>query len=83
MTINCNGNLIDLSVPKIMGILNITSNSFFDGGNYSSETEILNQVEKMLNEGATFIDIGAYSSKPGAKFVSEEEELYNYKKKIA
>ena len=75
MTINCNGNLIDLSVPKIMGILNITSNSFFDGGNYSSETEILNQVEKMLNEGATFIDIGAYSSKPGAKFVSEEEEL--------
>jgi dihydropteroate synthase len=75
MTINCKGNLIDLSVPKIMGILNITSNSFFDGGNFNSDTEILNQVEKMLNEGATFIDIGAYSSKPGAEFVSEEEEL--------
>lgn len=75
MTINCKGNLIDLSVPKVMGILNITPNSFFDGGNFTSEEEILNQVEKMLSEGATFIDVGAYSSKPGAEFVSEEEEL--------
>ena len=75
MTINCKGNLIDLSVPKVMGILNITPNSFFDGGNFTSENDILNQVEKMLSEGATFIDVGAYSSKPGAEFVSEEEEL--------
>lgn len=75
MTINCKGNLIDLSVPKIMGILNCTPDSFYDGGKYKSESEILSQVEKMLNEGATFIDIGAYSSKPGADFVSEEEEL--------
>uniref|UniRef100_UPI00404A5D52 dihydropteroate synthase n=1 Tax=Flavobacterium sp. TaxID=239 RepID=UPI00404A5D52 len=75
MTINCNGTLIDLSIPKVMGILNITPNSFFDGGNYTNETAILSQVEKMLTEGATFIDIGAYSSKPGAEFVSEEEEL--------
>lgn len=75
MTINCRGNLIDLSTPKVMGILNITPNSFYDGGKYNSEVEILNQVDKMLLDGATFIDIGAYSSKPGAEFVSEEEEI--------
>ncbi|VXB99268.1 Dihydropteroate synthase [Flavobacterium sp. 9AF] len=75
MTINCKGNLIDLSVPKVMGILNATPDSFYDGGKYKSEIAILNQVEKMITEGATFIDIGAYSSKPGAEFVSEEEEL--------
>src|SRR5215217_5733821 len=75
MTINCKGQLIDLSQPKVMGILNITPNSFFDGGRYSNENEILAKVEKMLAEGANFIDIGAYSSKPGAEFVSEEEEL--------
>jgi len=75
MTINCKGNLIDLSTPKVMGILNITPNSFYDGGKFQEATVILSQVEKMLNEGATFIDIGAYSSKPNAEFVSEEEEL--------
>lgn len=75
MTINCKGNLIDLATPKVMGILNITPNSFYDGGKFQEETVILNQVEKMVNEGATFIDIGAYSSKPNADFVSEEEEL--------
>lgn len=75
MTINCKGVLIDLSVPKVMGILNVTPNSFFDGGKYKNENEILSQVEKMLDEGATFIDIGAYSSKPNADLVSEEEEL--------
>ena len=75
MTINCNGNLVDLQIPKVMGILNITPNSFFDGGKFKSESEILNQVEKMLFEGATFIDIGAYSSKPNADFVRESEEI--------
>jgi dihydropteroate synthase len=75
MTINCKGNLIDLATPKVMGILNITPNSFYDGGKFKEESVVLNQVEKMLNEGATFIDIGAYSSKPNAEFVSEEEEL--------
>lgn len=75
MTINCLGKLIDLSVPKVMGILNVTPNSFYDGGKYSDEKSILNQVEKMIIEGATFIDIGAYSTKPGADFVSEEEEI--------
>src|SRR6218665_83655 len=75
MTINCLGKLIDLTTPKVMGILNVTPNSFYDGGKHSDEKGILIQVEKMLSEGATFIDIGAYSSKPSAEFVSEEEEI--------
>jgi dihydropteroate synthase len=75
MTINCLGNLVDLSTPKVMGILNVTPNSFYDGGNYSDEKSLLQQVEKMVKEGATFIDMGAYSSKPNAEWVSEEEEL--------
>ena len=58
-----------------MGILNVTPNSFFDGGKYKNESEILSQAEKMLGDGATFIDVGAYSSKPNAELVSEEEEL--------
>lgn len=75
MTINCKGKLVDLATPKVMGILNVTPNSFFDGGKYKNEVEILSQVETMLLDGATFIDIGAYSSKPNAEFVSEKEEI--------
>ena len=75
MTINCLGKLIDLSVPKVMGILNVTPNSFYDGGKHFDEKSILNQVNKMISEGATFIDIGAYSSKPAAEFVSEDDEI--------
>ena len=75
MTINCKGQLIDLSTPKVMGILNVTPNSFYDGGKFKSESEFLDQTEKMVTDGATFIDIGAYSSKPNAAFVSEEEEI--------
>jgi dihydropteroate synthase len=75
MTLNCNGKLIDLSTPKIMGILNLTPDSFFDGGKYSGTKSILIQVEKMLTEGATFLDVGAYSSRPGTAFISLEEEL--------
>ena len=75
MTINCSGQLIDLSTPKIMGILNITPDSFFDGGKYADMDAVLNQTELMLAEGATFIDIGAYSSRPGAKHISEQDEL--------
>lgn len=75
MTINCKGHLIDLSSPKVMGILNITPDSFFDGGKHHSQKAILKHVEQILLEGATFIDIGAYSSRPGADFVSEDEEL--------
>ena len=75
MTINCKGTLVDISSPKVMGVLNITPDSFFDGGRYKNDTQILSQVEKMLTEGATFIDVGAYSSKPGAIHISEDEEL--------
>jgi dihydropteroate synthase len=74
-TINCKGTLVDLSTPKVMGIVNVTPDSFFDGGKLTNSDEILNQVVKMLHDGATFIDLGGYSSKPGAEFVSEAEEL--------
>ena len=66
MTINCKGKLISLETPKVMGILNCTPDSFFDGGKYNNESELLSQVEKMLVDGATFVDVGAYSSKPNA-----------------
>lgn len=72
---NCKGKLIDLSTPKVMGILNITPDSFYDGGKNDSYQVIIDKVQKMLCDGATFIDIGAYSSKPNAEFVSEDEEL--------
>ncbi|TYA58200.1 dihydropteroate synthase [Formosa maritima] len=75
MTINCKGNLIDLSTPKVMGILNLTPDSFFDGGKYKNDSEILSQVYMMLKNEATFIDIGAYSSRPNADHISEELEL--------
>ena len=75
LCINCNGELISLSTPKVMGILNITPDSFYDGGRYKDTKSILIQVEAFIDQGATFIDIGAYSSRPGAAFVSEEEEL--------
>lgn len=75
MLINCKGTLTDLSQPRVMGILNCTPDSFFDGGKYGDEAGLLKQTEKMLADGADFIDIGAYSSKPNADFVSEQEEL--------
>ncbi len=75
MNITCKGKIIDLSSPKIMGILNITPDSFFDGGKYNSSKAIIKQTKKMLKQGATFIDIGAYSSRPNAKHISEGEEL--------
>ena len=75
LSINCNGDLVDLTTPKVMGIINVTPDSFYDGGKFKDEKSILKQVEKILVDGADFIDIGAYSSKPGANFVSENEEL--------
>lgn len=75
MTINCRGNLIDLSIPKVMGIINVTPDSFYDGGKTFSEKEILKQAEKMLSEGATFLDVGGYSTRPGADEISEKEEI--------
>lgn len=78
-SINCKGTLIDFSTPKVMGILNTTPDSFFDGGKYQTEKEIIVQTEKMLLQDANFIDIGAYSSRPNAAFVSEEEEIQRMK----
>lgn len=75
MFINCKGELIDLSTPKVMGIINITPDSFYSGSRASSDKEILENAEKMLNEGADFLDLGAYSSRPGADHISTEEEL--------
>ena len=75
MYINCKGRLIDLDTPKVMGILNLTPDSFYDGGRNTSAEKYLSRTEAMLEEGATFIDIGAYSSRPGATDISEEEEL--------
>jgi dihydropteroate synthase len=73
-TLNINGRLLDFSTPKIMGILNVTPDSFYDGNFYRSDSEILNQVDKMLAEGADIIDVGGYSTRPGAKEVSLEDE---------
>lgn len=74
-TLNCYGQLVDLTIPSVMGILNCTPNSFYDGGKFQLEKEILLQVEKMLLDGATYIDIGGNSSKPNSDFVTQEEEL--------
>ena len=75
MTINCRGQLIDCSEPRVMGILNLTPDSFFDGGKYKDEHSILTQVETMIQQGADFIDVGGYSSRPGADDVASLEEL--------
>ena len=75
MTINIKGKLMDFSSPKIMGILNITPDSFYDGGMFDSNKKILKQVEKMLEDGADIIDIGGCSSKPGSKKVITDDEI--------
>jgi dihydropteroate synthase len=75
MTINIKGNLLNFSVPKIMGILNVTPDSFFDGGKYNSNDKIIKQVEKMIISGADIIDVGGYSSRPGASDISIDDEL--------
>lgn len=74
-TLNIRGQILDLSTPVVMGILNITPDSFFTGSRTTTETEILIQAEKMLTEGATLLDVGGYSSRPGATDISVEEEL--------
>jgi dihydropteroate synthase len=74
-TLNCKGQILDLSIPIVMGILNTTPDSFYDGGRYNSVEKALEQAEKMILEGATILDIGGASSRPNADIVSEEEEL--------
>lgn len=74
-TINCRGKLINLENPVVMGILNVTPDSFSDGGKYNNRDAALEQAGKMLEQGAEIIDIGGYSSRPGAKDITEAEEL--------
>jgi len=74
-SLNCKGTLIDLSTPRVMGIINVTPDSFYDGGKTMVIRDILAQAELMLKEGATFLDIGGYSSRPGADDVTEPDEL--------
>lgn len=74
-SINCKGKTINLDQAIIMGILNLTPDSFFDGGKYTNEQSIIEQVKQLLNDGASIIDIGGQSTRPGAKVVSSEEEL--------
>src|ERR1700761_8656047 len=73
-TLNAGGRLIDLSTPKVMGIINLTPDSFYAGSRKQSVDDAVSQAEKMLAEGATFLDIGAYSSRPGADDISVQEE---------
>lgn len=75
MTINCRGHLLDFSTPKVMGVLNLTPDSFYDGGKFKNEKEALLQVEKNIQDGMDILDIGSYSSRPGADDISEAEEL--------
>lgn len=75
-TLNCNGKLLCIEEAIVMGILNLTPDSFFDGGKYANDLDILQSVEKMLHDGATIIDIGAVSSKPNAHEISEAEEYH-------
>lgn len=72
---NIRGRLISLANPKIMGVLNLTPDSFYQGSRFDSEETILKQTEKMLHDGATFIDVGGYSSRPGAEEISASEEI--------
>ena len=82
-SINCNGRLVDLNTPKIMGILNLTPDSFSDGGKYNNEKSALLHAEKLLKDGADFIDIGAQSTRPNAEFLSAKEEILRIGKMIS
>ena len=73
-TIDVNGILLDLSTTQVMGILNITTDSFYDGGKHNNICKTLQKVEQFIKEGASIVDIGAYSSRPGAKHISTNEE---------
>ncbi|CAI8217421.1 MAG: Dihydropteroate synthase [Flavobacteriaceae bacterium] len=74
-TINCKGTLIDLVRPRVMGIINVTPDSFYDGGVTTLEHQIIKQASQMLDQGATILDVGGYSSRPGATDISEEQEI--------
>ena len=72
--INVRGNLIDLSVPKVMGIINVTPDSFYEGSRFMEDNEIIRIASKMIEDGADILDVGGYSSRPGAENITAEEE---------
>jgi len=74
-TINLNGHLIDLAKPVVMGIMNVTPDSFFDGGKYKTEKKVIKRAEDILEQGGTIIDIGAISTQPGAEAISTKDEI--------
>ena len=83
LSLNIRGKILELHPPKVMGVLNITPDSFYDGGKYVETEAVISRVEQMLSEGAAFIDIGAYSSRPGADHIPEEEEYTRLKPVIS
>ena len=75
MTLNCRGTLVDLTTPKVMAIVNATPDSFFEQSRVKSIDQFKKKIDQMITEGADIIDIGAYSSRPNAEHISEEQEL--------
>ena len=75
MTLNCNGKILDLQTKKIMGIINLSQDSFYDGGKYDSIDKVNAQISNLVSNGAEIIDIGAASSKPGSKLIDPKKEL--------
>ncbi len=73
-SVNCRGKLIDLSQPRVMGILNVTPDSFYSESRVAQTEELLRRAEKMIDEGAVFLDVGGYSSRPGAAHIDEDTE---------
>lgn len=82
-TINVRGRLLDLSVPQVMGILNATPDSFFAGSRRQTETEIAARANEIIEQGGTIIDVGAFSTRPGADEVSEQEETERLRRALA
>ncbi|MEQ6120805.1 dihydropteroate synthase [Reichenbachiella sp. MALMAid0571] len=76
-SLNINGSLLDISSPVVMGIINLTADSFYDGGKIKNDQDLLGKAEKMLSEGAAILDVGAYSSRPGAVDIPVETEANN------
>ena len=75
LSINCKGSLVDFSTPKVMAIVNLTPDSFYDGGRYSKLDKLAERIDTVIKEGADIIDIGGFSSRPGAKYIDAKEEI--------
>lgn len=82
-TLNCNGRLLDLSTPQVMGILNVTPDSFYAGSRKQTEQEIAERAQQIISEGGTIIDVGGFSTRPGAQEVEETEEMERLRNALA